>query len=316
MSGGDTTAGVDRSQVLARRLALVSTGLAAILAAAKITIGIHAGSTSVTSDGFESGGDALSSLIVYVGLLLAARPPDYEHPYGHGRYETLAGLTVGGMLLLAGAGILWHALTSMNERSELPFYALYPLFAAIVLKMGLSGAKFTLGRRIGSSALEADAWHDITDLISTAIALTCVAMTLRDPARFSTADHIGGVVIGLIVLFLAIRVVHRTVGYLLDTMPDRAKMSEIRRVALSVPGAIGIEKCYARRTGLKYHVDLHLEVDPEMTVRQSHDIAKQVRFAVIGALDWVADVLVHVEPAPVRQVVQGRTSRFRFRHGK
>jgi divalent metal cation (Fe/Co/Zn/Cd) transporter len=81
-------------------------------------------------------------------------------------------------------------------------------------------------------------------------------------------------------------------------MPDERHMQQIREVASTVPGALGVEKCYARKTGLRYHVDLHLEVDPEMTVRQSHEIAHQVRLRVIERLDWVADVLVHVEPAP------------------
>ena len=85
-------------------------------------------------------------------------------------------------------------------------------------------------------------------------------------------------------------------------------MTQIRAVALSVPGASGIEKCYARRTGLKYHVDLHLEVDPEMTVRESHDIATRVRFAIKDNLRWVADVLVHVEPAPRPVMLQSTPS--------
>jgi divalent metal cation (Fe/Co/Zn/Cd) transporter len=93
-------------------------------------------------------------------------------------------------------------------------------------------------------------------------------------------------------------VVRRTVGQLLDTMPEPGKMAEIRNAALRVHGALGIEKCFARRTGLRYHVDLHLEVDPEMTVRESHEIATRVRIAVKESLPWVTDVLVHVEPSP------------------
>jgi divalent metal cation (Fe/Co/Zn/Cd) transporter len=106
-------------------------------------------------------------------------------------------------------------------------------------------------------------------------------------------------VIGVIVFLLAFRLVRYTVDQLVDTMPDAARMAEIRMVAMSVPGAMGIEKCFARRTGLKYHVDLHLEVDPHMTVRESHYIATQVRVQIKETLGWVADVLVHVEPSPV-----------------
>ena len=286
-----------KTEQLGRRVALVSTIAGVALAAAKIIVGVQAGSTAVLSDGLEASGDVLSSAIVYAGLGLARKPPDSEHPYGHGRYETIAGLGVGALLLLAGAAIFWHSL-SFHQTSAFPVYTLYPLFAAIVIKILLAATKFRIAKRIASTSLHADGWHDITDLLSTCVALIAVGLTLADPVRFAAADHVGGLLIGLLIFFLSIQVVRRTIGQLLDTMPDEAKMAEIRRAALAVPGALGIEKCFARRTGLQYHVDLHLEVDPEMTVRESHEIAKRVRIAIKESLPWVADVLVHVEPSP------------------
>ncbi len=290
----------DHEELIGRRIALLSMSVGVLLAAAKILVGVHVGSTSVVSDGLEAVGDVLSSGIVYAGLWLASKPPDYEHPYGHGRYETLAGLGVGALLLLAGAAIFWHGLKGLDERNQLRGYALYPLIAAVFLKVGLAGTKFRVGKRIASTSLEADGWHDLTDLLSTSVALIAVGLTLANPARFGKADHAGGMLIGIVVFFMSVQVVRRTVGQLLDTMPDFGKMGQIREVALGVPGALGIEKCFARRTGLKYHVDLHLEVDPEMTVRESHEIATQVRFEIKQHLRWVADVLVHVEPSSMR----------------
>jgi len=108
---------------------------------------------------------------------------------------------------------------------------------------------------------------------------------------------VGGFLVGLIVIFTGMRVAWDTIMQLIDTMPDQLTMNAIRSVALQVPGVCGVEKCFARKTGLKYHVDLHLEVDPEMTVRASHDLATVVRDRIKEDLDWVADVLVHVEPA-------------------
>jgi cation diffusion facilitator family transporter len=288
----------ENRELVGRRLAVVSMTIGAVLAAAKIAVGAHAGSTAVLSDGFEATGDVLSAAIVYVGLLLASKPPDSEHPYGHGRYETLAGLGVGALLLLAGAAIFWHGFRSLGHPNALPRYTLYPLLAAVVVKVFLAAMKFRVGRRIASASLEADAWHDVTDLLSTCMAIAAVSLALADPARFGFADHIGGMFIGVIIFFLSIQVVRRTIGQLLDTMPDPAKMAEVRDAALRVRGALGIEKCFARRTGLRYHVELHLEVDPEMTVRQSHQIATRVRAAIKDTLPWVADVLVHVEPSP------------------
>ena len=167
----------------------------------------------------------------------------------------------------------------------------------MLVKIALGGWKFRVSRRIGSASLHADAWHDITDLISTTVALIAIGLALLDSVRFHGADHLGGMLIGLIVIFLSVRVVRRTVDFLTDTMPDDDLMRQIRGVAATVPGALAIEKCWARRTGLKYHVDMHLEVDPGLTVRDSHSIATQVRIAIKENLDWVADVLVHVEPS-------------------
>jgi cation diffusion facilitator family transporter len=317
MATGPLRSGWNAEELAGRRIALLSMSVGAGLAAAKIWIGLNAGSTSVVSDGFEAAGDVLSSAIVYTGLSLASKPPDYEHPYGHGRYETLAGLAVGAMLFLAGAAILWHGVVSLGKPAKVASFALYPLIAAVFIKSALAGFKFRVGKRIDSASLEADAWHDITDLLSTSVALAAVILTLRSRGRFGAADHIGGIVIGIIIFFLSVQVVRRTVGHLLDTMPESPKLNQIRDAALSVPGALGIEKCFARRTGLRYHVDLHLEVDPDMTVRESHEIAAAVRASIKEQLHWVADVLVHVEPAQVAASKMGAgDARLTRSHGK
>jgi cation diffusion facilitator family transporter len=287
---------VDRA---GRNIALISALAGIILSAAKIWIGLAAGSTAVTSDGVEALADVISSAMVYAGLWLASKPPDAEHPYGHGRYETLAGLFVGGLLFLTAAAIFMRSFSGLNTGGPVRAFALYPLIGAVIVKFLLATIKFRRGRRMASLALRADAWHDVTDLVSTSVAFVAVVFTLIDPKRFAAADKVGGLVIGVIVFLLAFRLVRYTVEQLVDTMPDASRMAEIRSVAMSVPGALGIEKCFARRTGLKYHVDLHLEVDPDMTVRESHYIAAQVRNRIKDTLGWVADVLVHVEPSPV-----------------
>jgi cation diffusion facilitator family transporter len=282
-----------------RNIALISALAGIILSAAKVWVGMAAGSTAVTSDGVEALADVISSAVVYAGLWLASKPPDAEHPYGHGRYETLAGLAVGGLLFLTAAGIFTSSFSGLNSGGRVRAFAIYPLIGAVLVKIALATVKFRRGRRMASLALSADAWHDVTDLVSTSVAFIAVLFTLMDPERFAAADKVGGLVIGVIVFLLALRLVRYTVAQLVDTMPDASRMAEIRSVAMSVPGAMGIEKCFARRTGLKYHVDLHLEVDPDMTVRESHYIATQVRIQIKETLGWVADVLVHVEPSPV-----------------
>jgi len=271
--------------------------VSACLAAAKIAVGMRGHSTAVVSDGFESAGDVLASGLVLLGLVLAARPPDAEHPYGHGRVETLSALAVGMMLVISGSLISARALQSIGETDARPAaFALWPVAASIAIKTLMALNKWRYARKIRSSALIADAWNDSVDVLSGTMAIVGLGLELLNPARFAAADEIGGSLVGLIVIFLGVRVVRDNTMQLIDTMPDAESMDRIREVALSVPGARGIEKCFARKTGLKWHVDLHLEVDPEMSVYESHELATQVRIRVKETLDWVADVLVHVEP--------------------
>ena len=284
---------------LGKRIALISIGICAFLAAAKIIVGLMAGSTAVVADGVESASDILASSVVLVGLLLAGKPPDADHPYGHGRLETLTGGAVGFMLSTTGILICVRSLARLTEAGSPPAaYAIWPLLVSIAFKGALSPVKFHIGRRARSSALVADAWNDLVDVLSGFAALAGLGLTLYDPRRFAAADHYGGFAVGLIVVSLGLRVIRDTTMRLIDTMPDPAMMVDIRRVAMAVPGVMGVEKCFARNTGLKHHVDLHLEVDPAMTVQASHDIATQVRGRIVRELDWVADVLVHVEPHP------------------
>lgn len=269
------------------------------LAVGKLLIGWMAGSTAVVADGFESAGDVVASSIVLFGLVAASKPPDAEHPYGHGRFETLGGLAVGIMLAAAGAGISVHSLERLTGSRPAPaFYGIWPLIASVVLKAALSRVKFHYGRRMGSSSLVADAWNDTVDILSGTVALIALGLALYDPQHLVRADQLGGFAVGLIVIFTGARVVRETSLQLVDTMPDAGIMQRIRSVALTVPGVAGVEKCYARKTGFEYHVDLHLEVDPNITVRESHDIATAVRIHLKENLDFIADVLVHVEPAP------------------
>jgi cation diffusion facilitator family transporter len=283
---------------IGKRIALASIAVSATLALAKIIVGLMGHSTAVVADGVESAGDVVASTFVLFGFAIASRPPDEDHPYGHGRYETLTALIVGIVLVLGGVGICYRSLQNVTEIHPAPAaYGLWPLMVSMVAKGSLSAIKFKYGRRIGSSALVADAWNDFVDIISAVAAATALGLTLYDPARFWAADHYGGFAVGLVVVFTGVRVGKETSDRLTDTMPSPESLAEIKAVANRVAGVLGVEKCYARSTGLQYHVDIHIDVNPDLSVRESHDIAANVRSATREQLDWVADVLVHVEPA-------------------
>lgn len=281
-----------------RRVALAGIAASALLATTNLVAGAMSGSTSVVATGVEFAGDVLASSVVLFGMLAAAKPADDDHPYGHGRLETLAAFVVGLALTLGGIGIGWTSLQNVGEHHPPPTtLAITALVVAIAVRGVMSTLKFRVGRRLRSAALMADAWNDAVDILSASAALVAVSLARYDAERFLAADHYGGFVVGVVVVVTGVRVLRDASLELMDTMPDEAMMARLRDTARAVPGVVGVDKAYARKTGLQYHVDLHLEVDPALTVGRAHAIGGHVRSRVRGELDWVADVLVHVEPA-------------------
>jgi len=289
---------VEESYRTARRVARAGIAVSVLLAASNIFVGFWANSTSVLAMGFEFAGDVLASSIVVIGMGVAARPADDDHPYGHGRFETLSAFMVGVILAAGGVMISYQSLRAIGASHEAPgIGAVVSLVVAIILRGIMSSLKFRVGRRIRSSALVADAWNDAVDILSATAALTAVGLAMYDPSRFLAADHYGGFVVGIVVVITGLRVVRGASTELVDTMPPAELTAEVIAVAKSVPGVQGIDKIFARKTGLQYHIDLHIEVDPLMTVAASHAVGGHVRATLKRDLPWVADVLVHVEPS-------------------
>jgi cation diffusion facilitator family transporter len=281
-----------------QRVAAASMMVSGTLALIKLFAGLRGHSTAVVADGLESASDVFASGFVLLGLTLAAKPADRDHPYGHGRIEILTGLLIGLGLSAGGALICYGSIARLGQASAaVAPYVIWALVLSLAAKTTLAIFKFRYARRLKSASLSADAWNDTMDTISAIAALIAVGLALADPVRFADADSYGGFVVGLIVIGVGVKVAYDTAMQLMDTMPDDDSMAQIRNAAAEVAGVRGVEKCFARKTGLKYHVDLHLEVDGAMTVRQSHELAHRVREHIMKTLDWVADVLVHVEPA-------------------
>jgi cation diffusion facilitator family transporter len=281
-----------------RRVALAGVLVSALLSIGNVVIGRQTGSLSVLAIGIEFAGDVLASSVVLVGLFVASRPPDANHPYGHGRIETVAGLFVAFVLMAGGVAIVLGGVSTLGEHAVVPGgLAVLALAVTMVVRAVTCLMKFGAARRIGSLALRSDGWNDAVDILSGAAALGAVLLARLDPDAFQTADSWGAIVVGMIVGWTGARLARAATLDLADTMPSAAMIEEAHRVALAVPGVIAVEKKFARKTGLQYHVDLHLEVDPEMSVRESHRIGHEVQARVRDTLPWVADVLVHIEPA-------------------
>ncbi|MGE0815387.1 MAG: cation diffusion facilitator family transporter [Vicinamibacterales bacterium] len=291
--------GHDADLRIGRRLAVAGIAASATLAVVNVTVGLIAHSTSVFATGVEFAGDVLASTTVLLGMIAAGRPPDANHPYGHGRVETLGAFVVGAILATGGAGICWTSFRTLGEVAPTPApLALAALLLALAVRGTMSGLKFRVGRRLRSAALVADAWNDVMDLLSAVVALAAVGLAMAAPERFGAADHVGGIVVGLVVVTMGLRVLYDAALDLVDTMPGPQLIERLRVTALEVPGVLGVDKAYARKTGLRYHVDMHVEVAPGMTVGEAHEVAGRVRRRLRERLDWVADVLVHIEPLP------------------
>ena len=264
----------------------------------KITIGYWANSLAVMADGMESAGDVVASVILWLGLRMSAQPADEDHPYGHGRFEILAGQAIGAFLIASGAILAWQASIHLKQAQTVPeAYAIWTVVLSIMIKVGLARWKKKAARELRSAALQADATNDWLDVLSGLIAISAVGLNLWKPEQFSHADSVGGVVIAMLVVFLGIQVLRESSWELLDTMPSTEMLTAIKACAMEVKGTEGIEKCRARKTGFQYHVDLHLEVNPHLTVEAAHQISGAVRASIRKQIPWVADVLVHIEPA-------------------
>ena len=282
------------------RVAAASVALNLLLAVAAVWAGWAGHSATVLAAGIEFAADVAASLVVLVGFWYASCPADWNHPYGHGRAETLTGLLVGLGLVLVGLAIVARGFTLMGAgpRAVPAAFTVWPLTAALFVKGALMATKWRVARRIGSQAMLADAWNDSVDVLSSLAALVALGLALSAPDRFGAADAVGAVLVGAFVIVAGIGVVRTTSLDLIDTMPPETLMGEVRRTALGVDGVRGVEKCFGRRTGLQYHVDLHLEVDGWITVDEGHRIAARTRDAVRRQVPAVSDVLVHVEPRP------------------
>ncbi len=181
----------------ARQLAILGMVVSGCLAALKITAGWFGRSAAVSADGFESASDVFTSGLVLVGLTIAARPADENHPYGHGRIEILTGFLLGIILFGAGSAIAWHGLTGAADKGVPPAsWVVWAMLISIAAKSWLVTLKFRYGRKIGSSSLLADAANDGVDMLSGLVALAGVATALINPERFLRADHYGAFVVG------------------------------------------------------------------------------------------------------------------------
>lgn len=280
-----------------RRASGISLAINGALAVVKLVTGVVGNSYALIADAIESLGDVLSSVIVWSGFVIASRPPDENHPYGHGKAEPLAALAVSGMLVGAAGLIAYQAAQGIRQPHELPApYTLIVLLVVVIVKEATYRYEWSIARSIDSTAIAADAWHHRSDAITSLAAGVGIAIALFGGVGYASADDWAALVGCSIILINALHFARLSVKELMDTVPETAMPGAIEEVALGVEGARLIEKVLIRKMGPAIYVDLHLEVDPTVTVLEAHDIAHRVKDAIMVAKPAVADVMVHVEP--------------------
>jgi cation diffusion facilitator family transporter len=267
------------------------------LSVTKISTGIVGHSFALVADGLESGADVLSGFAVFFGLKLAVKPPDADHPYGHGKAEPLAALCVGLTLVAAAITIMVESIHEILTPHGLPEpYTLVVLAGVLIAKALLSKHVGTIGDSIGSLAVKGDAGHHRSDAITSAFAFLGISIALLGGPRWARADAWAALCAGVVVLYNAWRQLRPAVLELGDSAPDPDITARVREIAGRIPGVLGLDKCFVRKMGFSFYVDLHIIVNGELSVREGHRIAHLVEDSVLEELPQILEVLVHVEP--------------------
>ena len=281
------------------RIVLRGMALNAVLAALKFAGGIFGHTYALIADGAESLLDILSSLLVWAGFQVAAQPPDADHPYGHGKAEPLAARAVALTIFVMAGWIGWHAIHEIITPHQGPAWWTLVLLAGVIVTKALFSRRVgALGEEVGSTALGVEALHHWSDAMTSAAAFVGIAIALVGGPGWETADDWAALFACVIIAFNGIGMITKALGDVMDTAAPAKFENEIRALALLVPGVQALDKVRVRKSGLSHLVDIHVQVEGNLTVREGHAIAHAVKDALIAsAAHVISDVSVHIEPA-------------------
>jgi cation diffusion facilitator family transporter len=280
------------------RVALMGMFVNIVLAAAKIAAGLLGNSYVLIADGIESALDIAGSVIIWGGLKFAARPPDETHPYGHGKAEPLAAAIVAAGVIIAAIGLAVESVREILTPHHGPApFTLIVLVVVIAVKEFLYRVVMRVGKGVDSTAVQTDAWHHRADALTSTAAFVGISIALIGGERWYSADDWAALFACAVIGANGWRLLLPALHEMLDTAPRGEIVSNIERAARSVAGVREVEKCFVRKMGISFYVDLHVRVDGDISVRAGHDIAHQVKDTLKQTDARITDVLVHVEPA-------------------
>lgn len=268
-----------------------------ILALIKGLSGIFGNSYALLADAIESTADIFASFLVLFGIKYANRPADKNHPYGHGRAEPLITFLVVAFLITSATIIAYKSIKNINTPHELPeTWTLFILGPLIIWKEISFRLVMQRAKKINSSSLKADAWHHRSDAITSIAAFIGIAVALFFGKGYETADDWAALFASGFILYNSYLIFRPALAEIMDEHVYDDIVAEIRKISLTVNGVLGTEKCFIRKAGMKYHVDLHASVNGKITVKAGHEIAHNLKDTLLKEMPQLGQVLIHIEP--------------------
>lgn len=269
----------------------------ASLATVKIVAGVIGHSYALIADGIESINDIVASFVVLISLKVSSKPPDKDHPYGHGKAEQLGALFSAISLLVAGSVIAYQSTSNLFERHTSPAWFTLPiLLLVIVTKEILSRYALKKSDETSSTALKGDAWHHRSDAITSSAAFFGIVVSLIGGPGYEKADDVGALIGCLVIGYNGISLLRRALHENMDGAPPPELIEQARTIADSVPDVRHIEKLRMKKIGLGYFMDIHIQVDSFMTVKEAHRVAHAVIDRLKKEMPQINDVVTHIEP--------------------
>ncbi len=294
---------IQRKAAEGQKVVLTGVLLNLVLSTGKIAGGLLGRSNALVADGIESLLDLFSSLLIWGALKYAAKPPDEDHPYGHGKAESLASLVGAIILGIAGALIAHNSIVQLIAAAHgaavhLPSpWTLLILICVIGLKETLYQFMARRARRIGSNALLADAWHHRSDAVTSIAAFIGISISLLGGHGYEVADDWAALFACIVIFYSSYNMLKMCLGDMMDARVSPDAERTVLKITCSVPGVLSAEKCRIRKSGLSYIADLHIRVSGEISVTEGHDISHRVKDQLLASELPLEDVTVHVEPA-------------------
>lgn len=268
-----------------------------LLAGIKGFAGVFGNSYAMIADAIESTTDIFASLLVLLGIKYAQRPADKNHPYGHGKIEPLVTFLVVAFLVTSATVIAYESIIHIQTPHKTPSsWTLYVLGAIVLWKEISFQIVIRKSRETNSSSLRADAWHHRSDAITSIMAFIGISIALYFGEGYESADDWAALLASGFILYNSYLIFRPALGEIMDEHLYDDIIEDVRKYSKDVPGVIDTEKCYVRKTGMKYHIDLHVTVDANISVREGHAISHDLKDYLIEKMPFLCHVLIHIEP--------------------